>query len=267
MGPGALADRRIPHLNLTDSSVGLGIGDTVRFDALGEKLEEWCKRRDVAYRFIYNADTQKVDLDIYAPKDRSKEVRFSPELGNLTEYIWTLSAPKITRAIVGCAGEGKDRYLKQKVDTASETEWGMQIEQFIDRRDIPVKTNMATGQPTKADPELTADEYTAALESVDDALTTALAEGEKNGNFQIYPIDTDDCKFGRDYFVGDIVTVAVDGAEYSDVVREVTISVDDGGNATDIRPKIGEQGSGDPLNLYKSVFEMQRKLNRLQARM
>lgn len=130
-----------------------------------------------------------------------------------------------------------------------------------------MKTNMATGQPMKADPELTADEYTAALESVDDALTTALAEGEKNGNFQIYPIDTDDCKFGRDYFVGDIVTVAVDGAEYSDVVREVTISVDDGGNATDVRPKIGEQGSGDPLNLYKSVFEMQRKLNRLQARM
>lgn len=267
MGPSALADRRVSNLNLQDSALGKGIGDTVRFDVLGDKLEEWTEKRDVAYRFIYNADTQKIDLNIYTPRDRSKEVRFSPELGNLTEYIWTLSAPKVTRAIVGCAGEGKDRYLKQKVDTASETEWGMQIEQFIDRRDIPVKTNMTNGQPMKADPELTADEYTAALESVDDALTTALAEGEKNGNFQIYPIDTDDCQFGRDYFVGDIVTVAVDGAEYSDVVREVTISVDDGGNAMDIRPKIGEQGSGEPLNLYKSVFEMQRKLNRLQARM
>ncbi|MEU9707990.1 siphovirus ReqiPepy6 Gp37-like family protein [Streptomyces sp. NPDC047967] len=267
MGPAALTDRRIPNLNLTDSAVGLGIGDTVRFDGLGVKLEEWCKERSVAYRFIYNPVTQKIDLEIFTPKDRSKGVRFSPDLGNLTEYIWTLSAPKITRAIVGCAGEGKDRYMKQKIDTASEAEWGMQIERFVDRRDIPVKTNTTTGQPMKSDPELSADEYTAALASVDDALTTALTEGEGNGNFQIYPIDTDDCKFGRDYFVGDIVTVAVDGTEYSDVVREVTISVDDGGKATEIRPKIGEQGSGEPLNLYKTVFEMQRKLDRLQARM
>lgn len=102
---------------------------------------------------------------------------------------------------------------------------------------------------------------------VQDAATAALQEGEKSGNFQIYPIDTEDCQFGRDYFVGDIVTVAVDGTEYSDVVREVTVSVDDGGNAVDVNPKIGEQGSGEPLNLYKTVYDMQKKLRKLESRM
>jgi hypothetical protein len=50
-------------------------------------------------------------------------------------------------------------------------------------------------------------------------------------------------------------------------VREVVISVDDGGNVQDVKPKIGQQGSGEPLNLYKTVYEMQRKLNRLESRM
>lgn len=267
LGPGALSDRRVSGVTLTSAAIGDSVSDTLRFDSLGNKFEEWCKNRDIAYRLIANADTQKIDLEIFKPRDRSKDIRFSPELGNLTEYIWTLSAPKVTRAIVGCAGEGKDRYLKQKIDTVSEQEWGMQIEQFVDRRDIQVLTDTATGLPKKAEPTMTDADFTTAKEAIDDALTTALAEGEKDGNFQIYPIDTESCLFGRDYFVGDIVTVAVDGQEYSDVVREVTISVDDGGNAVDIRPKIGEQGAGDPLNLYKTVYEMQRKLARLQARM
>ncbi|EGJ73594.1 hypothetical protein STTU_0805 [Streptomyces sp. Tu6071] len=50
-------------------------------------------------------------------------------------------------------------------------------------------------------------------------------------------------------------------------MREVTISVDDGGNAVDVHPKIGEQGSGEPLNLYATVDELRKKLRRLEARM
>ncbi|MFE9442489.1 siphovirus ReqiPepy6 Gp37-like family protein [Streptomyces sp. NPDC006602] len=273
LGSSALTDRRVSGINFGTKPTNplpvawASLTDSLRFDSIGTKIEEWYDKRDFAYRFLYNGNTQKIDLDIFAPRDRSKEVRFSPELGNLREYIWTLSAPKVTRVIVGCAGEGLERYYYQKTDSASEAEWGMQVETFLDRRDIQLKVDKATGNPVKSDTTMTADDVEAAKTALAEAATDALTEGERNGNFQIYPIDTPDCAFGVHYYVGDKVTVAVDGTEYSDIVREVVVSVDDAGNVQDVSPKIGEQGTGDPLNLYKTVYDMQKKLRKLEARM
>ncbi|MEU5166788.1 siphovirus ReqiPepy6 Gp37-like family protein [Streptomyces mutomycini] len=320
LGSSAIANRRVPGVNTgTKPTFGWVTKDTLRYDVIGEKLAAWSEVSKVGYRFLYNPNTKSIDLDIFTPRDLSKEVRLSTDLGNLREYIWTLSAPKVTRVIVACQGEGKARYIWQKIDSASEEEWGLQIEQFVDRRDIPLKTSKS-GQPElvtttaedgledigknadgedwtpelaearetyealmASDPEGNHDvEYDALVYAIKDAKPVAVAyyievieeaasevlkEGEKSGNFQVYPIDTEQIKFGRDYFVGDIVTVAVDGTEYSDMVREVNITVDDGGNALTVSPKIGEQGSGDPLNLYATVFEMRKKLRKLEARM
>jgi hypothetical protein len=272
LGPGALADRRVTGLNVGTEPDGVAlpwpiIADQMRMDVIGSKLEEWFDAKGVGYRFVYNAQAQRIDLEVFRPTDKSAEVRFSPELGNLREFIWTLSAPKVTRAIVGCAGEKFDRYYYQKVDAEAEAEWGMKIEQFVDRRDIQLKLNTTTGAVIKADSTMTDQEFEDAKEAAKDAASTVLEEGERNGNFQIYPIDTPDCQFGKHYFVGDKVTVAVDGTEYVDVVREVVVSIDDGGNVQDVSPKIGKQGTGDPLNLYKTVYDMQRKLRRLESRM
>jgi hypothetical protein len=314
VGMSAVADRRVAGVNtgLEPALGGTAKSDTLRYDVLGEKFFEWCSDKKTGWRLLYSPDTKTIDLDIYEPRDLSKEVRFSPELGNLREYVWTLSAPKVTRVIVACQGEGKERYIWQKVDAASETEWSLQIEQFVDRRDVPLKTSK-TGQPqlvtTTSEegiedigmnpdgqewtPQLTtaraaynANQNSTTLANLKSAITAAkpvavahyldvveqaadevLKEGEKSGNFQIYPIDTEQVKFGRDYFVGDLVTVEIDGTSYVDMVREVTITVDDGGNAHTIAPKIGEQGTNDPLNLYRSVFEMREKLRKLEARM
>ncbi|MFJ8930593.1 hypothetical protein ACIRLA_28795 [Streptomyces sp. NPDC102364] len=319
LGPGALTNRRISGLNISVPNLTIpGVADSLRMDVIGAKMEEWLADAAVAYRFIYNPQTQKIDLDIFKPRDISKEVRFATELGNLREFIWTLSAPDITRAIVGCGGEGKERYFYQKIDSDSEAEWGLQTEVFVDRADIPLKTgkngaatlvttiqedgledigldpdgNEWTQKLADAKKALQAAidkgqenydvEYDAVKYATDeakpvavtyymgvieDAADTALEQGEKSGNFQIYPIDTDTCQFGRDYYVGDKITVSVDGTEYVDVVREVTVSVDDGGNTQDVAPKIGQQGSGEPLNLYKTVYDMQKKLRKLQSRM
>lgn len=314
LGDSAIPNRRVSGVNIGPQPFPSSWikRDTLRYDVLGEKFSEWCSDKKTGWRFLYNPNTKTIDLDVYTPRDLSKSIRFSPELGNLREYIWTLSAPKVTRVIVACQGEGKERYIWQKIDSVSEEEWSLQIEQFVDRRDVPLRTSK-TGQPelvvTVDDegiedigqspeggewtPRLTAaraayaanqttetlNELKAAtteakpiaveyyLEVIEQAADEVLKEGEKNGNFQIYPIDTEQIKFGRDYFVGDIVTVDINGTEYSDMVREVNITVDDGGNAVTVSPKIGEQGSGDPLNLYKSVFDMREKLRKLEARM
>ncbi|MFJ7907498.1 siphovirus ReqiPepy6 Gp37-like family protein [Kitasatospora sp. NPDC096204] len=268
VGASALPDRRIPGLSLpAPADLGAQVADSFRFDGLGTTFERWTEGKDFGYRLLYNPDSKKIELSVFKPRDRSRDVRFSPEIGNLREFIWTLTAPRVTRVIVACQGEGEDRYLYQKIDTDAEAEWGVQIEQFLDRRDLPLKTDPATGQPVKAREDTTDAEFANAKKAVEDAADSFLQQGEKNGNFQIYPIDTEQIKFGRDYFVGDLVTVSIDGVEYVDIVREVSISVEDAGKNLTIRPKIGEQGSGDPLNLYKTVSELREKLKKLEARM
>ncbi|MFJ5066527.1 siphovirus ReqiPepy6 Gp37-like family protein [Kitasatospora sp. NPDC088556] len=268
VGASALPDRRVPGLALPASAdIGDPINEVLRFDSLGTLFEKWTDSKSVGYRLVYNADAQKIDLEVYTPRDRSKEVRFSRELGNLREYVWSLTAPRVTRVIVACQGEGEERYLYQQIDSEAEAEWGVLIEQLLDRRDLPLKTDPATGKPVKARAETTDAEFETAKKAVLDAASAALQQGERNGNFQIYPIDTEQVQFGRDYFVGDLVTVSDDGVDYVDILREVNITVEDGGKALTVRPKIGEQGTGDPLNLYKTVNELREKLKKLEARM
>ncbi|WP_235482190.1 siphovirus ReqiPepy6 Gp37-like family protein [Streptomyces roseoverticillatus] len=344
-GNRALPDRRIEGVDVgTNPKIGGDVSGTLRYDNLGTTAEKWCQDKGIGYRLLWNPARKKIELDIFEPRDLSRHVRFSKELGNLREAVWTLTAPRVTRAIVACQGQGADRYLHQQVDTEGEQQWGLVAEQFVDRRDIPLRTD-ARGEPElvlrknsdgteelgtgpdgaewtpaladakKADAEAqkrVADAETAVREAkteaekskasaqlaaataaatrakaslalavegakkvmlahyvkaVQDAAAAALKEGEKAGNFQVYPFDTPQTRFGVDYFVGDKVTIAIDGEEYSDIVREVTITVDDGGRTMSVAPKIGQQGMGDPLNLYKTVFEMREKLRKLEARM
>ncbi|WP_340376607.1 siphovirus ReqiPepy6 Gp37-like family protein [Streptomyces sp. SS7] len=268
MGPGALTNRQVAGVVIGDDvTFGKDVSDNVQWDVIGTKLESWIDTTTTGYRFLYDPNEKAVNLHLFTPQDLSADVRFSRELGNLREFTWSLTAPTVTRVIVACQGAGKNRYLYQQIDTDSEAEWGLQIETFLDRRDLPIKADPTTGLPVKADLSVTDEDFETAKQAVLDAATEALTTGAKNGNFQLYPIDTPHIKFGRDYFVGDIVTVSVDGVEYTDIVREVSITVDQGGQTETVSPSIGEQGSGNPLNLYKTVFDMREKLRRLEARM
>ncbi|MFE3579393.1 Gp37-like protein [Streptomyces vinaceus] len=367
-GNRGLPGRKIPGVSMgakpitagTPPKVGKQIGGTLRYDSIGTLAETWTKEGEIGYQFLWNPDAKKIELTVFEPADKSMDVRFSPELGNLREYIATLTAPRVTRVIAACQGEGKERYIKQfpektaKDDdgrpvwigdvTRDEDEWGFVSEQFLDRRDVPLKTGK-DGQAelvtkTTSDgfedighnpegqewtPDLTAkrasltaaDAAVAAAEkAVSDAKTEAekaaaasqlataktnqakakdavkaaitaakpvavkyfldslksaadgiFKENQKNGNFQVYPVETPQYRFGRDYYLGDKVTVDIDGETYVDVVREVTITVEDGGRISSVTPKIGEQGTGEPLNLYKHVSELREKLRKLEARL
>lgn len=344
-GARALDDRRLPGVSVgPNPKVGDKVTDTLRYDNLGTTFTEWLKEKKFGYRFLYNPTTQKIDMTFFACRDLGTTIRFSPELGNIKQYTWQLKAPTVTRAIVACQGEGSERYIYQDIDAEGEQQWSTVVEQFIDRRDIPLHT--VKGKPelvTKTDsssgfedigldpegkewtPDLTTKraalvaaeaEVTAAekavadakteaektaaasrlakakaslvtaqgavkaainaakptvvehyVKAVQDAAKAALKEGEKNGHFQVYPIDTPQCMFGRDYYVGDVVSVEADGQTITDSVREVTITVDDAGSVSAVTPKIGDQGTGEPLNLYKQVFEMREKLRKLESRM
>lgn len=268
MGPGALANRQQAGVVIgSDVNLGKQVSDNLQWDVIGTKMESWIDTTTTGYRLLYDPNAKAINLQLFTPRDLSKDIRFSKELGNLREFTWNLTAPTVTRVIVACQGVGKNRYLYQQIDTDTEAEWGLQIEQFLDRRDLPIKADPTTGAAVKADLSVTDEDFATAKQAVMDAATEALTTGAKNGNFQIYPVDTPHIKFGRDYFVGDVVTISIDGVDYTDIVREVSITVDQGGQTETVAPSIGEQGSGNPLNLYKTVFDMREKLRRLEARM
>ncbi|MFJ7901888.1 siphovirus ReqiPepy6 Gp37-like family protein [Streptomyces sp. NPDC096198] len=289
-GSRALPDRTLPGVSVgPNTPIGPAITDTLRYDTLGTKFSDWLKDKPFGYRFQYSPSSQRVELTVYACRDLGSTIRFAPELGNIKQFTWQLKSPTVTRAIVACQGEGKDRYIYQATDAEGEQQWGTVVEQFIDRRDIPLKT--VKGQPelvvrvnedktedigqgpdgkpwpgkTPAEQKQAAKDYY--VKAVQEAAQAALKAGEKNGHFQVYPIDTPQCQFGRDYYVGDIVNVEADGQTITDSVNEVTITVDDGGRVNTVTPKVGDQGTGEPLNLYKQVFEMREKLRKLEARM
>ncbi|MGW2864296.1 siphovirus ReqiPepy6 Gp37-like family protein [Streptomyces sp. NPDC001205] len=289
-GARALPDRALPGVVVGRNPVlGDAITDTLRYDNLGTKFGDWLQDKQTGFRFLYNPASQKIELKITNCRDLAATIRFSPELGNIKQYTWQLKAPTVTRAIVACQGEGKDRYIYQATDADAEKAWGCVVEQFIDRRDIPLKTvdgrvelatrinedkteDIGTGPDGKPwSGKTPAEQKSAALkhyiEAVQEAARGALKQGEKSGHFQVYPVDTPQCMYGRDYVVGDIVTVEADGQTITDKVNEVTITVDDGGQAESVTPKVGDQGTGQPLNLYKQVFEMREKLRKLEARM
>lgn len=143
-----------------------------------------------------------------------------------------------------------------------EQEWERNSERFYDRRDIPVSWNAAhtelidpsTGGP--ADPGV----YGPIL---DQAALEAWDENGSKGSLSMTPIDTEVIKYGRDYKVGDIVTVDIDGTQFTDVLREVRLS--DGDDGPRITPTIGDSQASSTPTLYRTVRRLWSKVRKLEA--
>ena len=123
----------------------------------------------------------------------------------LTRTEYSYSSPKLTRAIVGGAGEAVERlFLEATTSDSLEAEdvWGRRIESFIDNRGSEE-----------------ADELNqSALEKLaDDGITIV--------NISVSPTDDSNMRYGFDWNLGDIVTVVIDETETQAVVTEVGISI------------------------------------------
>lgn len=276
-GPYALPDRQVPHLWFppANPTVGALMDASVRYDVLGTLFETWTQQGNVGYRIIYSPDHERLEFevsplnDFTVHSDTDKTVIFSPELGNLKQVNWSSTAPTCTRAIVAAQGEGKERYVMQKVNTTAEAEWKTIAEQFIDRRDLPVKRG-ANGAPeiVKNEDGSLPEGYeteAAVLQALETEADKALEEGAGKTQLSIEPIDTPQCQFGRDYWVGDKVTVySAFGDELNDIVREVHITHDSGGET--IAPTIGTQQDTAQVSVFSQVKKLRQQVQRLNTR-
>lgn len=248
-GPSARAERQVPGLVVPASQDrGPVIESKTRFDNLLDTLWGIGAVAGLGVRVVQ----QGTDLvvDVYEPVDRSDEVRFGMGLGNLAEYTYSLTPPEVTDIVVGVGGEGQARVFYRFL--RRDPLWpGLVREEFVDRRDVD--PSLSPGDDGYVDPEA------AALASADERF----AEAGGKASVTFVPIDTDAVRWGRDYWLGDVVTAETEIGPVTDVIREVryTRSAEDGQR---IEPAIGEPQ--DTPAIYKRVAKLRRDVDQLQTR-
>lgn len=236
-GPSALTARQVPQLALGDVA---GVGDDItwstRFQPLGDELREVAT---IGGRlgFRTRQSGNQILFEVYAPQDLSLLVRFAADWGSLRSYDFRQSGPQATTVIVGGQGEGADRTIRERTETLSEADW-WRIEQFADRRD------------------------TDDTDELDGAGDDKLAEAGEVAQLSTVTVDTDQQQFGRDYQLGDIVSVALrQGVQVTDVVRAVHLNVTpDKGEL--VTAMVGSQSASTDPEWIRQSRLLSRKLAR-----
>lgn len=221
IGLSAQVVRRSPRLQLApDQARGPSVNARVRFLNLLEYLASLAVLGPLGFR-VAQLGTN-LQFSIYQPVT-TPSARFSVGLGNLRAYSYETVAPTVTRAIIGAGGDGTARIFREYPVGASTPEqtWGRRIETFTDQR------------------------QTTDLTEVAQAGTEALANGGPQTALSMTPIDIPLLRFGREYNLGDKVTVEIEGTPIVDVVREVRITwdADDGER---VKPLVGTEGALPP---------------------
>ncbi|MFI9600320.1 siphovirus ReqiPepy6 Gp37-like family protein [Streptomyces sp. NPDC052043] len=244
-GPGALAERRIPAFVL-DSVAGAGTATTVntRF----EPLLDTCRRIAVdggRIGFRTRQDLGQIKFGCYAPRDRTSTARFSIGLGNLRSIQAKQSAPTVTHALIagtepsmGTTG----RTHLQVADTAAAAAW-WRVEQYVDGS----AANDVNGELTQAGKE-------------------EIAGGAAPVELATVTVDTPDLKAGRDFDLGDKVTVALPyGVEVADLVRSIHLQAtpDSGEYVTTL---VGSPEATTDPQMVKALRTLGRRLGRLETR-
>ena len=200
--------RRVSDLTV---ATDLGRGSTVYGSARFDKMQELFYGLAQSGGVGYTIEQQGASLvfDVYEPVDRSGLIRFDIDNGRLTSADYSYSAPSVTRAIVGGAGEQVERLffegtLSQSTD--AETVWGRRIESFVDSR---------TTQES--------DEFTQV------ATEALIDEGKTRVAMTVTPTDNATMLFGSEWGLGDTITVTVRNIVATAVVYTVALSIQSDG--------------------------------------
>ena len=241
-GPGAISARRIEQLVLgAVAGVGSTTSISTRFEALLDVCRTLAAPDGLGFRTQQVGD--EIRFGVYAPVDRTATARFSTALGNLRSVSYSLTAPLATAELVQGGDPSAASGVYVEVDSGSAATW-YRIEKLQDQ----------TGVADDLDGELT------------QAGTAAFADDNPTSSLSTVTVDTDDLRAGRDFFLGDRVTVVLpSGQEVADTVRTISLAA---------TPDTGEVvtsviGNGDQTTVtatLKTVRELGRKVARLQTR-
>lgn len=243
-GPGARAERRIPHLVLAAAA---GVGTTTSVRSRFEPVLDPCRLAASSgggIGFRTQQVGQQIVFSCYAPADLTASARFSTGLGNLHSISFSQSAPEVTHALVaGRETEGSSiRTYVQVADTAAAATW-WRVEKYVDG-----------GADNDAKGELTA------------SGTSEIADGAAPVSLATVTVDTPGLRAGVDYDLGDRVAVALPhGLQVTDVVRAIALhaSPDEGEEVASV---IGSQDATTDPHVVRLIRTLGRRLGRLETR-
>lgn len=238
-GPGALAARQVTGVALgAVAGVGTPVNLTGRFEPLTDALRTIAfAGGGLGFRLVDTGTA--LQFEVYAPRDRTKHVRYSRALGNLRDLSTSPDAPTCTVALVGGTGVGASRTVVERIDAAAVTRWG-RIEAWVDQRGVADTTGL--------------------VQYGDQALT----EGAEKVGLTAVAVDTAHTRLGLDYWLGDRVAVELaNGVQIADLVHavKVTATPDEG---EVIMPVIGQTDPTTNKPTTRAIREMLRRLGQLE---
>jgi hypothetical protein len=241
-GPGALAARRIPNFALGTLA---GAGTTTSVITRLEGLLATCRRVAIdggGLGFRTRQTPTQILFEVYTPVDRTATARFSEGLGNLRAVTYKRSAPTVTHALVTGSDQAFPRTYLEVADAAAAATW-WRVEQLVD---ASANDNL-NGELTQEGKQV-------------------LAEGAAPVELSTVTVDTDDLKAGRDFGLGDKVTVALPtGVEVVDLVRSINLQATPG-SGEHVTSLIGSPEATSDPQMVRLVRELGRRLGRIEAR-
>ncbi|MFE9300513.1 siphovirus ReqiPepy6 Gp37-like family protein [Streptomyces sp. NPDC006856] len=250
-GPGAITARRIPQLALDTAA---GVGTTRTLSTRAEPLLDAC--RTVAVPDGVGFRTRQVGAQIlfgvYQPRDLSGSARFSAGLGNLRKVRFSLSAPTATSELVmggedpaQQVGDGEPANTRSYVEVTSgaHASW-YRVEKLV----------QSSGK-TDADGELTQDGV------------LALGNDNPQASLSTETVDTEDLQAGRDYSLGDKVSVVLPtGLTVQDIVRRITLSAESPDTGEKVTAVIGNGDTTTSASLVGTVRHLAYRLGQIESR-
>ncbi len=206
IGPSAPSARKITELTLAaDPVAGTTTFGSARFDILGELLTSLASVDGLGFDLLQQ--DQSLEFRVYQPADKSAEIRMDVANDTLSSTKFSYSAPGATVAIVGGAGAETDRIFQEVTTTESttaQTSWARRIETFIDENN------------TEDTDELT-----------QSGLEKLAEEGTTQISLEVVPSSDLTMAYGKDWNLGDVVTVVVDDDQLTATVTSVAIRIEE----------------------------------------
>lgn len=226
IGPAAVAGTYLSDLTYSaDPYLGATVTARARFVTLLELCQEiaWSPQGGgLRFQILQNdIASGGLLLTVSQPLDRRSSVLVNRERGTLGAFTTHYKAPAATHVIVLGQGVGVDRELATATDAAAEELLGRRITRVYDRRDIEDPTELQ------------------------DAADAALLNASAQRSVQIEPLATSAVVWGRDYDLGDLVTVSAGDLVMDEVVRAVELTLTAPGGVATVQPVISSPQGGD----------------------
>lgn len=242
LAAGARPERQVPGLALgTNGDRGSQVTGRARFQTVADLLRPLAQvGGGLGYRIVQNGTG--LIFDVYQPTDRRRTAVFSAELGNLAGYTYQAQAADGNFVVAAGGGEGAARLFAERGDSASIVRYG-RIEVFKDQRQ--------TTDPVE----------------LQQAIDEEIADRAEQVGLSLSPSDTEALAYGRDYGLGDQVTVLVDGVPVADVLREVKITLGESGET--VVPTVGTPEGprpGQVLGLFDRLRRLSARVSNVERR-